>query len=142
MSNKLSAIEINKLIKQQMEETNSIIQKKNNEYYLNVLDFLNLLFKDDAKNIQKIKFKHINFDDKVILLHNKIIETYKLDKPTLKHEIFFEQLENIDEDEVKSVYCEIASKMSNNLLEKLDYKLVLKKVKDDKKSMFFLTQIK
>ena len=49
-----------------LDRTNYILIKQNKKYYRDVLDFLNLLFEDDAKNISKIQFKKINLFFKII----------------------------------------------------------------------------
>jgi hypothetical protein len=120
-----------------LEESKRLILEKNKKYYNDVLDFMNLLFEDDAKNISKIKFKKITLNDMVFKLYNEIILTYKLDKPTFDIDNF--NLDDIkDMDEIKKIFCDIAFRISNNLLEKLNYKLKQKINRDDNKTKFIL----
>lgn len=120
-----------------LEETNKLIQNKNKKYYNDVLDLMNLLFEDNAKNLSKIKFKKITLGETVFRLYNEIIKTYKLDKPLFDIENF--NLDEIkDPEELKKIFCEIAFKISNNLLERINYKLKKKYNKEDNKIKFIL----
>ena len=120
-----------------LEETNKLIHNKNKKYYNDVLDFMNLLFEDDAKNLSKIKFKKITLGETVFQLYNEIIKKYKLDKPQFDIEGFdLDEIE--DPDELKKIFCEIALKISNNLLEKINYRLKKKHSKEDNKTKFIL----
>lgn len=98
---------------------------------------MNLLFDDDAKIISKIKFKKITLNEKVFVLYNEIIKTYKLNKPEFEISKF-----NLDEiknsSDIKKIFIEIALKLSNNLLERIDYKLKKKFNKDDNTNKFIL----
>lgn len=120
-----------------LEETNKLIHNKNKKYYNDVLDFMNLLFEDDAKNLSKIKFKKITLGETVFQLYNEIIKTYKLDKPQFDIEGFnLDEIE--DPEELKKIFCEIAFKISNNLLERINYRLKKKYSKEDNKTKFIL----
>jgi len=120
-----------------IDESNKLIQEKNKKYYNDVLDFLNLLFEDNAKIISKIKFTKITLNDKVFTLYNEIIKTYKLDKPQFDIENFnLEEIEDLEE--IKKIFCDIAYRISNNLLEKINYKLKKKYIKEQNKTKFIL----
>lgn len=120
-----------------LDESKKLIQEKNKKYYDDVLDFMNLLFEDNALILSKIKFKKITLNDKVFKLYNEIIKTYKLDKQQFDIDNF--NLEEIkDLEEIKKIFCDIAIKISNNLLEKLNYKLKKKYNKEDNKTKFIL----
>lgn len=120
-----------------LEETNKLVYDKNKKYYNDVLDFMNLLFGDNAKNLSKIKFKKITLGETVFELYNEIIKKYKLHKPQFNIEEF--NLNEIEDPiELKKIFCEIAFKISNNLLEKINYKLKKKFNKDDNKTKFIL----
>lgn len=120
-----------------IDESNKLIQEKNKKYYNDVLDFMNLLFEDNAKIISKIKFKKITLNDKVFALYNEIIKTYKLNKPLFDVENFnLEEIEDLEE--IKKIFCDIAFKFSNILLEKINYKLKKKYIKEDNKTKFIL----
>jgi len=120
-----------------IDESNKLIQEKNKKYYNDVLDFLNLLFEDNAKIISKIKFTKITLNDKVFTLYNEIIKTYKLDKPQFDIENFnLEEIEDLEE--IKKIFCDIAYIISNNLLKKINYKLKKKYIKEQNKTKFIL----
>lgn len=128
--------------KKLIEETNQLLDEKNKKYYLNVLDFLNMMFEDNAKNILRIKFQKITLNQNVFLLYNKINEVYGLEKPKFEYEKFEKITENIDEpDEIKKIWCEIALNLSNYLLDRLGHKLKIKKLKNDSKIKFIITDI-
>jgi len=120
-----------------LEESKRIIQEKNQKYYLNVLDFMNILFEDNAKNLSKLKFKKITLNEVVFKLYNEIIKTYKLDKPKFDIDNFnLNEIEDLEE--INKIFCAIALKISNNLLEKINYKLKNKINKEDNKNKFIL----
>jgi hypothetical protein len=120
-----------------LDESKKLILDKNKKYYNDVLDFMNLLFEDNAIILSKIKFKKITLNEKVFKLYNEIIKTYKLNKPEFDVDNF-----NLDEikdlEEIKKIFCDIAFKISNNLLDKINYKLKKKFDKKDNKIKFFL----
>jgi len=120
-----------------LDESNKLLLDKNKKYYNDVLDFMNLLFEDDAKILSKIKFKKITLNDHVFELYNEIIKTHKLSKPEFDIENFdLSEIEDLDE--IKKVFFDIAFKISNNLLEKLNYKLKRKFDKTENKTKFIL----
>ena len=120
-----------------LEESKKIIQDKNKKYYTDVLDFMNLIFEDNASILSKIKFQKITLNEKVFKLYNEIIKTYKLNKPEFDIDNFnLEEIEDLEE--IKKIFCDIAYRISNNLLEKINYKLKKKYNKEDKKIKFIL----
>jgi hypothetical protein len=120
-----------------LEESKKIIQDKNKKYYTDVLDFMNLIFEDNASILSKIKFQKITLNEKVFKLYNEIIKTYKLNKPKFDIDNFnLEEIEDLEE--IKKIFCDIAYRISNNLLEKINYKLKKKYNKEDKKIKFIL----
>jgi len=122
-----------------LDEANKLLYDKNKKYYNDVLDFMNLLFDDDAKILSKIKFKKITLNEQVFELYNEIIKTYKLAKPEFDIENFnLSEIEDLDE--IKKIFFDIAFKISNNLLEKLNYKLKRKFDKTENKTKFILLQ--
>ena len=122
-----------------LDEANKLLWDKNKKYYNDVLDFMNLLFEDNAKILSKIKFKKITLNEQVFELYNEIIKTYKLSKPEFVIENFnLNEIEDLEE--IKKVVCDIAFKISNNLLEKLNYKLKRKFDKAENKTKFILQQ--
>ena len=120
-----------------LEESKKLIQDKNKKYYTDVLDFMNLIFEDNASILSKIKFIKITLNEKVFKLYNEIIKTYKLNKPEFDIDKFnLEEIEDLEE--IKKIFCDIAYRISNNLLEKINYKLKKKYNKEDQKIKFIL----
>ncbi len=120
-----------------LDESKKIIQDANKKYYNDVLDFMNLLFEDNAKILSKIKFKKITLNEKVFKFYNEIIKVYRLDKPEFDIDNFnLEEIEDLEE--IKKIFCDISFKISNNLLEKINYKLKKKYIKEDNKTKFIL----
>ena len=120
-----------------LQESNDILSKKNKKYYRDVLDFLNLLFEDNATNINKIKFKKITLNDNIFTMYNEINKIHKLYKPEFDTDNF--DLSEIDDhNEIKNIFVNIAYIFSNNLLEKLNYKLIKKIDPCDNKIKFIL----
>ena len=123
-----------------LEESKRLIQEKNKKYYIDVLDFMNLLFEDNANNLSKIKFKKITLNERVFKLYNEIIKTYKLNKPEFDIDNFnYDEIEDLEE--IKKIFRDIAFKISNNLLEKINYKLKKKKNKEENTTKFILDYI-
>ena len=129
-------------IRNMLEDSNRIFEEKNKKYYIDVLDFLNLMFEDDSKSLLKIKFKKITINSNVFFLYNEIIKKYKLNKPEIEIDKFDDIMELNDANEIKQILCDIAIKLSNNLLENLNYKLKKKTNKNDDKIKFVLEYIK
>jgi hypothetical protein len=123
-----------------LQDSNDILIEKNKKYYRDILDFLNLLFEDNAKNINKIKFKKITLNNNIFTMYNEIIKIYKLNKPEFDSESF-DLSEINDSDEIKNIFINIALTFSNNLLEKINYKLIKKIDKQDNKTKLILKYI-
>lgn len=116
-------------------ETKHILEKSYDEYYKSienyyqdVLNWMNLLFSDDAKSILKIKIVRIVVNEDIFLIYNDIINKYKLNKNTFCMDNF-----NIEHDNNRDVIIEIIKTMTKNLLEKLNYKLEIKNYNNKKK---------
>ena len=120
-----------------LDEANKLLWDKNKKYYNDVLDFINLLFNDEAKILAKVKFTKITLNETIFELYNEIIKTYKLAKPEFNIDNFdLSEIEDLDE--IKKIFFDIAFKISNNLLEKLNYKLKRKFDKTENKTKFIL----
>ena len=102
-----------------VKETLNTYYTNNSKYYEEVLKFHNLLFEQDASSILKIKIKKIIIDEDLLNLYNKIVKNYKLKKDYINVEIFdFDDIKDID------FITKFTRLISNNLLEKLNYRLV------------------
>lgn len=113
-----------------LEKSQSLFEEKNKKYYRDVVDFLNLIFEDNSKELTKIKFKKITLNENVFELYNQIIKKYNLNKPEFQTDNFDISIIE-DPEEIKKIFCNLAIKLSNNLLDKLNYKLKKKYIKDD-----------
>lgn len=120
-----------------LEESNTLLYEKNKKYYRDVLDFLNLMFEDNSKNINRLKFKKITLNDNIFNMYNQIIRLYKLPKPEFDLDAF--DLSDLDDpNEIKKIFFDISYNLSNNLLEKLNYKLLKKNDKENDKIKFYI----
>jgi len=74
-------------------------------------------------------------------MYNEINKIYKLEKPEFDIDNF--DISDIDKpDEIKYIFYEIAWKLSNYLLEKINYKLKKKFNKEQNKTKFILEFVK
>ena len=55
-----------------LEESNKILTAKNNKYYNDVLDFINLLFADNASSLLNIQINKITLNETIFELYNQI----------------------------------------------------------------------
>ena len=79
------------------------------KYYTDVLDFLNLLFEDNSKNLTGLKFKKITLNQNVFTLYNEIIKIYKLKKAEFDADNY--DVSEINEtDEIKNIFYDITYK--------------------------------
>ena len=123
-----------------LEQSNKILYEKNKKYYTDVLDFLNLMFEDNSKNINNIKFKKITLNDNVFNMYNQINKLHNLKKPEFDLDKF-DLSEFSEYEQIKNIFLDISHTLANHLLEKLNYKLIKKINKDNNKIIFFLKYI-
>jgi len=92
----------------------------NNKYYNAVLKFLNKIFPCNSTSILKIKFKKIKLSYEILIEYNTLINKFNLNK-----ELFdidnFDITDNYDFDDIINIIIII----SNNLLDKLNYKMFM-----------------
>ena len=120
-----------------LEKSDNLFEEKNKKFYRDVVDFLNLMFEDNSKELTKIKFKKITLNENVFNLYNQIIIKYKLDKPEFISDNF--DISNIEDPvEIKKIFCDLAIKLSNNILDKLNYKLKKRIIKNENKIKIIL----
>jgi len=127
-------------IRKKLDESNNLYLEKNKKYYRDVLDFMNLLFEDKSLKLSSIKFNKITINENIFIFYNEIIKKYELQKPLFDLDNFdIEDIEDkCDKNEIKEIFYELAIRFSNNLLEKLNYKLKKKINKLNEKIKFFL----
>jgi hypothetical protein len=104
--------------KKLLEETLEKYYDLNDEYYKEILNFLNKLFNENSESILKIKFKKLTLNDEILLEYNNIIIKYKLNKDLFDIENF-----NITDITDFSDIINIIMIICNNLLDKLNYKI-------------------
>jgi hypothetical protein len=99
----------------------------NKDYYNDVLIFLNLIFKQNAKSILTIYIRKIVLHEDIMIMYNDIVKKYKLNKDYVNIDAF-----DVDEIIDIDLIIKLMKLLTNNLLEKLNYKLI-EKCKNNKK---------
>jgi hypothetical protein len=94
------------------------INEANKKYYKDVLDFMNMLFETDEESILKIKIKKMTLNEDIVETYNYIIDKYKLKKQSINTK----ELDFDAEYEIEDI-IKISTLMTNNLLDKLNYKM-------------------
>jgi hypothetical protein len=110
-----------------LEQAQNKINEANKKYYKDVLDFLNMLFETDEKSILKIKIKKMSLNTNIIETYNYIIKKHKLKKNMLDVEAFDFSIDYEQEDVLK-----VCLTICNNLLEKINYKMIVKNYNNKK----------
>jgi hypothetical protein len=100
----------------------------NKDYYNDVLLFLNLIFKQNAKSILSIYIKKIVLHEDIMIMYNDIVKKYKLNKDYVNIDAF-----DVDEIIDIDLIIKLMKLLTNNLLEKINYKLVEKCINNKKK---------
>ena len=108
-----------------INKTKEILEKSYDDYhnaletyYNEVLEWMNNLYNDASKSIMQLKFKKITLNEDIFNTYNVIIKKYKLNKNIFDIENF-----DIEDFHDNGQLFKIAKIMTNNLLEKLGYKL-------------------
>lgn len=100
----------------------------NSEYYDEVLTFLNEIFEHKATSILKIKIKKIVIDENLLKSYNDIVKKYNLNNDYINIKLFnFDNINNL------IFIVKIAKVLVNNLLKKINYKLVEKTINNKKR---------
>jgi len=109
-----------------LNKTKEILEKSYNnyqnsleKYYEDVLKWMNILYSMESKSITKIKFKKMTLNEEIFNLYNQIVKKYKLDK-----DLFIIENFNINDEHERTEIFTISKILTNNLLDKLNYKLV------------------
>ena len=116
--NKKNYTVVNKT-KEILEKSYKNFQNSLEKYYEDVLKWMNMLYSDNSKSITKIKFKKMTLSEEIFNLYNHIIKKYKINKDLFDTEKF-----NLNDDHERSEIYLISKILTNNLLAKLDCKLV------------------
>jgi hypothetical protein len=111
-----------------LEKSFEEYQHKNLNYYDDVLKFLNLIFNGNETSILKIRFKKITVSEDIFNLYNDIIKKYKVNR-----DLFDTNKFDIEDFHDFSDIVEIAKIMCNNLLNRLNYNIVINTLPDGKK---------
>jgi len=120
--------ETNKLI----DKIYTKINKLDDAYYREIHIFLNKLFNSNSKSLLKLKTFSINITTDILKNYNDIIKKYKLKKDLFDADKF--DFNNIYD---FNLIVDIALIMSNNLLDKLKYKMI-KSNKNNKIKLFII----
>ena len=100
----------------------------NSEYYDEVLKFLNEIFEHKATSILKIKIKKIVIDENLLKSYNDIVKKYNLNNDYINIKLFnFDNINNL------IFIVKVAKVLVNNLLKKINYKLVEKTINNKKR---------
>lgn len=104
--------------KQILEKSYDDYQIALEKYYNDVLEWMNDLYNDNSKSIMQLKFRNITLNEDIFNTYNEIIAKYKLNKDIFNTKEF--DIEDFHDN--KRLFA-IAKIMTNNLLEKIGYKL-------------------
>lgn len=104
---------------------NNKLQESSKKYYKDVLEFLNMLFDTEEKSILKIKMNKISLNEDILETYNYIVKKHELKKDLINTQEMNFELDYDKKDIVKMVLL-----ISNNLLEKINYKMMMKKFND------------
>jgi hypothetical protein len=106
-----------------IENANKVLEEYNKKYYRDVLDFLNLLFSTESKNILSIRINKISMSLDILEVYNKIIEKYKLNIQTFNIELFSNENPLLNSDTYsRNDIIAICQHLCDNLLERINYK--------------------
>lgn len=95
------------------------LQEINRKYYKDVLTFLNMLFCSNSESILKIKLNKVTLNNEILETYNYIVKKHNLNKDLINVDYFDFNIEYEKTDIIK-----ITLMICNNLLEKLNYKLI------------------
>ena len=99
-----------------LDDTNTLLFQINNDYYNDVIYFLNMIFDTNESSLNRIKGTKIILNNSVMEHYNDMINEYKINKPLF-------DIEKFDYDTDNECVM-VALSMANNLLYSLDYKIV------------------
>ena len=100
----------------------------NKKYYSSVLKLFKKMFNTESNSLLKIKITLITVNIEIFKFYNKIINKFNLNKPLFDIDNFNIELLNTNENLISIVMI-----LCNNLLEKINYKLIKIKFNDTEK---------
>lgn len=110
-----------------LENSYILFQKSLENYYNEVLECLNMLYNNESKSILKIQIKKISLDKIIFEKYNEIVKKHKLKKKLFDIDNF-----DVDDEHDYDTIIDIAKIITQNLIEKLNYKLCVIKSGDKK----------
>ena len=103
----------------------SINENINKKYYSSVLKLFKKIFNSESNSLLKIKITLLTFNIEIFKFYNKIINKFNLNKQLFDIENFNIELLNTNENLISIIMI-----LCNNLLEKINYKLIKIKFND------------
>ena len=103
----------------------SINENINKKYYSSVLKLFKKIFNSESNSLLKIKIKLLTLNIEIFKFYNKIINKFNLNKQLFDIENFNIELLNTNENLISIIMI-----LCNNLLEKINYKLIKIKFND------------
>lgn len=103
----------------------SINENINKKYYSTVLKLFKKIFNSESNSLLKIKITLITLNIEIFKFYNKIINKFNLNKQLFDIDNFNIELLNTNENLISIVMI-----LCNNLLEKINYKLIKIKFND------------
>jgi hypothetical protein len=103
----------------------AINENINKKYYSSVLKLFKKIFNTDSNSLLKIKITLITLNIEIFKFYNKIINKFNLNKQLFDIDNFNIELLNTNENLMSIVMI-----LCNNLLEKINYKLIKIKFND------------
>ena len=103
----------------------SINENINKKYYSSVLKLFKKIFNSESNSLLKIKITLLTLNIEIFKFYNKIINKFNLNKQLFDIENFNIELLNTNENLISIIMI-----LCNNLLEKINYKLIKIKFND------------
>lgn len=128
-------------INNNLQESTNILNKAHEKYYKDVLDFLNYLFDEKCKRITQFKMIKFDIDENLFILYNAIIKKYNLNVSEFIIENFnVDDFDMTDPYNLKQIKL-LISKLCNDLLSYLNFRIRLYNGKKIDKKRFILEEI-
>jgi hypothetical protein len=106
-----------------IDNADKVLYEYNKKYYRDVLDFLNLLFSSNSKNILSINMSKIAISKDIFVIYNAIIEKHDLNTELFNIDLFFDENPMLNSDIYsRNDIISICQHLCNNLLSRINYK--------------------